>query len=351
YAYTYVDYYTYGGGVVAYAPGVQAFGIYATGGEGGATVANSGGIEVQGGYVTGIEAQAGGDVAITNSGDIVAGSGLVIGDPVYNPDTYTTYYFYSGTQVATGINATSNGEGAHAGVVNSGDIVADGIFAATGIAATSGGYGGTAGVSNSGDILVSQNQKYGYGAYGIVVSADGDGAISNSGGITVYSGGAASGATVLSFAGDASVVNSGDIDVTNTAAAKYSASGIVSFAANGSATVANSGDVSVASDYIGRAVDANGQQGVTVVNNGSLYADAKYAYGVYAMSAGGDVAVLNDDGGEIGFYSYLGDGFGVLGIASAGDVAVQNDGIIDGYAYGQSAGVFGVALQGDTVVA
>jgi len=64
------DYY----GVIGYAPGVQAFGIYATGGEGGVDLTNSGNISVDAGYVTGIEVQSSGDISVSNSGDIVARS-------------------------------------------------------------------------------------------------------------------------------------------------------------------------------------------------------------------------------------------------------------------------------------
>ena len=341
-----VDGYGY---TIGYSAGGTAYGIYATGGEAGASVTNSGNIEVQGGYVTGIEVQSSGDLVVDNSGGIVAGSGL---NSYYNGSNYYTYYF--GTQVATGINATSNGEGAAVSVSNSGDISADGIFGATGIAATASGYGGSASVTNSGAIYASQNQKYGYGAYGIVVSSDGDGSIDNSGSIEVYSGGVANGATVLSFAGDASVTNSGDISVYSAAAGYYGATGITAFAANGSAYVGNSGSVSVTSAAIlgaaTRAVDAQGQQGVVVVNSGSLYANGKYAYGVYALSTAGDVAVHNEDGGEIGFYSYSGTGFGVLGISYLGDVDVDNAGSIEGYAYGQSVGVFGFSGDGDVSV-
>lgn len=339
----------YDGSVLGSANGGQAFGIYVTAGMGGAAVTNSGNIAVDAGYATGIEAQSGADLSITNSGDIAVGSGL---NSYYNSGNYYAYYY--GTQLAAGINATSNGEGAHVVVSSSGDIVADGIFGATGIAAVSSGYGGTAGVSNSGNITVAQNQKYGYGAYGIVTSADGDSFIDNSGIVEVYSGGVANGLAALSFAGDAGVVNAGDIAVVGTASGYYGATGILAFAGNGSAYVNNSG--AVAADWSGvlyasaRAVDAQGLQGVLVKNSGSLYASGKYAYGVYAASAGGDVAVHNEDEGEIGFYSYLGDGFGVLGIATTGDVAVINDGSISGYAYGQSAGIFGVALQGDVDV-
>ena len=336
------DYY----GVIGYAPGVQAFGIYATGGEGGVELTNSGNITVNAGYVTGIEVQSGGDLSVSNSGDIVAGSGL---GSDYNSDNGYTYYF--GTQVATGINVTSNGEGAAVSVTNSGDIIADGIFGATGIAATSGGLGGTASVDNSGNIYVSQNQKYGYGAYGIVVSADGDGSIDNSGLIDVYSGGVASGATALSFAGDASVTNSGDITVESTAQLQYAASGIVAFAGNGDAMADNSGDINAIGGYWATGIDVRGFGDATVENSGSVYANGgKYAFGVYATAGTGDVSVNNADGGELGFYSYSGRGWGVFGYANNGDVNVTNDGTISGYAYGQSAGIFGRSGQGDVNV-
>jgi hypothetical protein len=333
------DYY----GVIGYAAGAQAFGIYATGGEGGVDLTNSGNVSVDGGYVTGIEVQSGGDISVSNSGDIVAGSGL---NYYYNSSNYYTYYF--GTQVATGINATSNGEGAHVAVTSSGDITADGIFGASGIAATSGGLGGTASVDNSGNISVSQNQKYGYGAYGIVVSADGDGSINNSGTIEVYSGGVANGATALSFAGNASVTNSGDINVENTALLYYNASGIVAFAGNGDAMADNSGSVNAISSYWATGIDVRGFGDATVENSGSVYANGgKYAFGVYATAGTGDVNVTNTGDGEIGFYSYSGRGWGVFGYANNGDVNVTNDGAISGYAYGQSAGIFALAGQGD----
>lgn len=340
----------YAGGTIANSPGAQAFGIYATAGEGGATVGNSGNIEVQGGYVTGIEVQSGGDISVTNSGDIVAGEGLQSA-AYYNPDTYTAYYVYTGTQVATGINATSNGEGAHVAVTSSGDITADGIFGASGIAATSGGLGGTASVSNSGNVYVSQNQKYGYGAYGIVVSADGDGAINNSGLVDVYSGGVANGAAALSFAGNASVTNSGDINVENSAQKYYAASGIVAFAGNGDASATNSGDINVVSAYWATGIDARGFGDATVQNSGAISTDgSKYAFGVYATAGAGDVSVTNAAAGDIYAYSYTGRGWGVFGYSSQGDVNIANAGEIGVYAYGQAAGVFGRSGQGNVTV-
>ena len=336
------DYY----GVIGYAPGAQAFGIYATGGEGGVDLTNSGAISVDAGYVTGIEVQSSGDISVTNSGDIVAGSGL---NSSYNETNYYTYFY--GTQVATGIDATGNGEGAHVAVTNSGDISADGIFGASGIAATSGGLYGTASVDNSGNIYVSQNQKYGYGAYGIVVSADSDGSIDNSGLIDVYSGGVANGAAALSFAGDASVTNSGDITVENTASLYYAASGIVAFAGNGDAFADNSGSVTAVSSYWATGIDARGFGDAMVENSGAVDVDGgKYAFGVYATAGAGDVVVANTAAGDIYAYSYNGRAWGVFGYSAQGDVNVANAGEIGVYAYGQAAGVFGRSGQGNVTV-
>ncbi len=378
YAYSY--YYGYGG-VVGQAPGSHAYGIYATGGDGGVAVSNSGSITVDAGYATGIEVQSYGDVAVNNSGGIVAGSGLSESS-YYNPYTYTAYFYSYGTQSALGINASSSGAGAMVSVTNSGDvgaygifqtaginassngeggsvlvdnsggIVAEGYFNAYGISATATGTGGTVGVTNSGSIYASQGTKYGYGAYGVFASADGDASIDNTstGSITVYSPGAAAGATAFSFAGDASVTNAGDIEVSSGAQKYYGASGIVAFAQNGDAIASNSGSVSAVSGNTARAIDASGFTGATVVNSGSLYANGKYAYGVYAASGTGDVSVTNSATGMIEAYSYLGSGFGVLGIATLGDVMVDNAGSIEVYAYGQSAGVFALAQAGDAMV-
>ena len=331
------------GDIYAGSAGGQAFGIYATGAE--VTVGNEGDIEAQGYYATGIEVQSTGDVLVTNSGDITAGSLTYY----YNPYTYTGYLY--GSALANGINATSNGEGAAVGVSNSGDISAVSYFGGAGISATSGGQGGTASVTNSGNIYSSQYTKYGYGAYGIVTSADGDSSIDNSGGIEVVSAGAASGVAALSFAGDAHVTNSGDISTYSSAALSYNSVGITAFAANGDAHVENSGSVDAGAKYWASGVDARAYGDVTVSNSGTLYADGqKYAFGVYASAAGGDVMVHNENGGEIGFYSYLGRGWGVFGYAGQGDVHVDNDGTIAGYAYGQSAGVFGIAGAGNVSV-
>ncbi len=335
-----------GGNVVAGTDGGKAFGIYATGGTYGANVINSGALTVQGSYATGIEVQSGGNLVVQNSGDIVVGSGL---HSQY--DAYTGHTTYYGTQLATGINATSGGVGATVGINNSGDITAAGIFGATGISAVSSGLGGTVGVYNSGNLTIDQNQKYGYGAYGVFASADANATVSNVGDITVTSAGVANGLTALSFAGNAVVVNQGDIDVSNTASLYYGATGITAFSANGEAAVGNYGTVKAASGYQATAADVRALGDVTVINGGSLYADGlKYAFGVYATSGAGDIAVLNKAGADIGFNSYAGRGWGVFASASQGDVYVGNLGTIEGYAYGQSAGVFAVASQGDATV-
>ncbi|MDE2407543.1 MAG: hypothetical protein KGL91_06755 [Xanthomonadaceae bacterium] len=339
----------YAGSTVASADGGTAFGIYATAGAGGAQVVNSGNLTVNGGYATGIFVQSYGDILISNSGNIDVGVGL------HQYDLGGGYTLYYGTQVATGISATSNGEAAAVQVSNTGDITANGTFGAYGISAVSSGLGGTVTAVNGGNIVANQANKYGVGVYGVFASADGDSSIGNSGTITATSAGAATGVAALSFAGDALVVNSGDIHANSTAMLYYGATGVVAFAGNGTAVVSNSGTITAQADAIAAAtahgVDAQGQQGATVYNSGSIYANSKYrAYGVFASSAAGDVAVKNAAAGDIGFYSFAGRGFGVLGVSYLGDVGVVNAGTISGYAYGQASGVFAFAAEGDAGV-
>lgn len=332
------------GAILAYAPGGQATGIFAYGGAG-VEVHNTGAIEAQGYLATGIEARSSGDVMVENAGAIVAGS-LTYS---YNPYTYTGYLY--GSALANGINASSNGTGAAVQVANSGDVSVESYFGGAAIAATASGSGGTATVVNSGNVQASQYYKYGYGAYGIVTSADGDSTIANSGDITVTSGGVANGLTALSFAGTASVDNSGHVSVDSTASSYFAATGITAFSANGSAQVANSGSVDATAKYWATGINATAQGDVAVDNSGSVYANGeKYAFGVYAVSNAGNVSVHNAAGGDIGFYSYLGRGWGVFGFASLGDVELVNDGAIAGYAFGQSAGMFANAVQGDATV-
>ena len=148
-----------------------SFGIYATGAD--VTVSNTGDIEAQGYSATGIEAQSYGDVSVTNDGIIIGGSLTSVYD-YYSGNTYLY-----GSLVGAGINASSNGEGAAVSVTNSGDISSQGYYGATGIAATAGGTNGRVTVVNTGGVYASQYNKYGYGAYGIVASADGDAAVYN----------------------------------------------------------------------------------------------------------------------------------------------------------------------------
>lgn len=324
---------------IAIGPGGKAYGLYATGGDA-VSVGNTGDVEAQGYYATGIEARSYGDLAIDSSGNITAGYA-------------NEYGFYSA--LATGINASSGGVGAAVNVANGGDIAATGFFGASGISATAGGPGGTVHVSSDGNIDVVQGNKYGYGAYGVVASGDGDTLVENGGGIGVYSAGAATGVAALSFAGAADVANAGDIEATSTAMGYYGATGILAFGANGTASVQNTGSVSATAAGLlyseARAVDAQAFGDVSVANAGSLYANGqKYAFGVYATSGTGDLAVNNAGSGDIGFYSYVGRGWGVFGLATQGDVAVNNAGTIAGYAYDQAAGVFAVASAGDATV-
>lgn len=280
------------------------------------SVANDGSITARGYYATGIHAQSGGDVSITNyaNGTIDAGStsssalawGIYAASngegsqvTVDNAASIRAAAVYG----ATGISAVASGLGGTAQVNNSGDITALGYFGANGISAVASGLGGTASVDNSGNITVAQGNKYGYGANGIFVSADGDATITNTGAITVNSYGAATGLAALSFAGNASVVNAGDIMVDSQAVGYYSAYGIVAFSANGAASADSSGNIGLSTKYIGAAMDVSGLEGATATNSGDISVDAWRAYGIRAQSGNGDVAV--DNSGSI-YATYTG---------------------------------------------
>lgn len=309
------------GALYAYANGYtgHAFGIYAVGGTDGATIANTGLIRAVGAYATGIDASALGNVTVTNSGDIEAG----------NP--YRTAY-------ATGIRAASNGEGGVVSVTNDGFVGAYSYFSSTGIEVVATGTGASASVSNTGTVYASTSNTSPYSKYGsavgIVVSADGDAHIDNSGTIYVsqaangggllasqgfqpYAGGTAYGAMALSFNGDASVSNSGDIHVV-TEPFGYGV-GILAASQNGNASVDNSGLVQTS---------------------------AKYSYGILATSSGGDVSVSNADSGVVFAYSPTDFASALAGIATVGDVSIDNAGAAYAVSIGTGVGVLGISSQG-----
>ncbi|WP_159016270.1 hypothetical protein [Cognatiluteimonas profundi] len=312
----------------------HAFGIYGTAGAGGLSIGNTGAINASGVYAVGIYGQAGGSVSVNNAGTITVGA-----------SPYATTYF------ATGIHAGSNQAYSDVSVDNSGDIAAYSILGGTGIEVIATGTGSTASVTNSANIYAGQSNKYGYGAAGIVVSADGDSTIDNSGTITAISGGTAYGALALSFNGDATVTNSGDINVYSTQSAyNYGAYGIVAASSNGGASVDNSGNIVVESTYfggyLGNGIRASSQTGTTVSNSGNIDVTAWYGYGIYASAGTGDTSITNSAAGSLLVY---GQGFaiGAIGLSSSGDVSIDNAGSIKTYANGESVGTFASSTYGN----
>ena len=335
------------------APGVhgaESIGIYATGGAGGVQVTTGAGssIEAQGPYVTGIFAQSGGAASVTNAGDITAG-GLYTTSYSYYGNTY--YYTEPTSYVATGIHAGSNYPGSDASVDNSGDIKAYGYLGATGVEVLALGSGSNGSVTNSGSILGYEGGGATYGGIGIVVSADNNADIDNSGSIAAVSSGSkyayAYGAMALAFAGDATVTNSGDITADSGGFFYSGAYGVVAAAQNGEAIVDNSGTIDATSGKYAEGIQASSLNGTTVNNSGSIHADGKYAYGVFATSGQGDVSVANSASGLIDSYSYAGYAAGVFAQSTQGDVSVDNAGDIEVYGYSQGVGVFARSLYAD----
>lgn len=326
----------------------SAFGIYATGGAAGVTATNSGAISVDGVYAHGLFIQAGGATAIVNSGDITVGS---------DPSLVTTYF-------ATGINASSNYENSAIVLDNSGSIAAYGYFRADGIAVAASGVGGTTSVINRGDVsAVSGDLKYGY-ATGVLASGDSGVDVSNAANGTIYASASyySFGVQALAFTGNANVTNHGDIEAVAQGDATYAlATGVLASSLNGNATVTNTGSIhasapyskysvvynatgivasGVAVDVVNRGlIEAAGGRGtgidaisstgdITVVNEGSIYADAiKYARGITAFSTYGDVNLSNTADGNIVAVGDFGS-YGMRGVSLYGDTGIVNAGSI-----------------------
>ncbi|TWI01692.1 hypothetical protein IP90_02251 [Luteimonas cucumeris] len=294
----------------------HAYGIYASGGDGGVMVDNQGSIAATGPYATGVYAYGGGigGAQVSNSGDITA---------------------TADNGFATGIKAVTSVEYSDIAIENteSGSIVATGMNGASGIVALATGTGSSGTVENAGSIYAATTVYYS-SAEGIVVSADGDANIGNSGTITIGYGDYAYGGLALAFAGDANVDNSGSVVVNGG----FDAVGFAAASQNGYTNVTNDGMIETYArfgDAIG--IDASSLAGTHVQNNGDIIATAnKYAIGVLANTSQGDTVVENS--GSIstdGKYS-----FGVLAQSGDGDATVYNTGLLAAsgkYSYGALA--------------
>ena len=195
------------------------------------------------------------------------------------------------------------------------------------------GTGSAGSVNNVGNIYAATVQEYYTTAEGIVVSADGDAGIRNSGDIIIGYGDYAYGALALAFAGDADVNNTGYIGVNGG----FRGYGVVAASQNGYTDVRNGGSI-VTGGNTAAGIDASSLAGTTVTNTGDIEATAgKYAFGVLANSSQGDTVV--DNRGTIstdGKYS-----FGVMAQSGDGNVSIYNSGKSAGsgkYAYGAVAG-------------
>ncbi|WP_166205939.1 hypothetical protein [Cognatiluteimonas telluris] len=310
------------GGISVAATGYygQAFGIYATGGQGGVAVTNAGGITATGYYSTGIQVMADGETDITNTGGISAGNGSA--------------------GLATGIYAATNYGAADITVVNDGGITAISNYGSFGISVSAIGDASSASVSNSGGVTAVAYTPYGYGATGILASGYDDASIGNSGSIYAATSGTAYGVQALAFNGEASVSNSGGIEALG-----YNAFGAVASSSNGTAVLDNSGGVSVYGNYFGQALVANGVAGATLTNSGSVYARAAFAYGAFAESGNGLAQITNAQTGEIVANGYY--GIGVIGISTYGDVSINNAGSSKGYGFAEGVGTFASSSNGD----
>lgn len=311
----------------------DTFGIIGTSSTGDVSVDNSGAITVFSdtpfnGNSNGISVAAMGDALVDNSGVLSVAGG----------------------KYATGISASS--EAGDVLAYNSGSITVDDAKYATGIQAVA--ETGDVLVANDEDGSVSATTREGFAIGLAAVSQAGDVQVDNAGAIAVaddLSGAdyayAMDAIGIYAVGGNVVVDNSGKV----VAASTYGlADGI--FAAGETADVTNSGSISADGYTWAAGIEAQGDDAVSVVNTGDVNANATayvladpeagtpgiygHAYGVYAT--GGDGGVTVDNQGTIyatgpyatGVFAYD-SGTGGAWVGNSGEItAVAADGFAAG---------------------
>lgn len=322
----------------------------------------------------------GGDVDITNTADLYAGTnnGTAAGVLAVAYDSASidnsgdvVAYAYSGR--AWGLYANAyNGD---ATVTNSGTVYAYGWILARGIDARS--YYGDAVVDNSGSVEVIGGAGNAIGIYGR--SVYGDFVVTNSGDVSAYSiFGDASAVYGRSFFGDASVTNTGsleaysvfgraigtlaqavfggDADITNsgdvTATSVFdSAYGLVAVAGGGNASIDNSGTVTVEAYGFGVGLGVSAYYDATVTNSGTVdvYAYVGPAQGIHAYSYAGDATVTNS--GDVTATSAGAMATGIYAYSRYYDVSVDNSGSATAVSGADTAvGIYAYSYYGDVTV-
>ena len=335
-------------------------------GTGTITTANGNGVFVktQGGGSASVELSSGVAISVGKpaAGGIYGGIHTRVADSGATSITSEAALQISGTN-AYGI-FTQAVDGATS-ITNSGAIVTDGLNGFGIRAATSGLR--DIGIYNSGAITTT-----GQAAHGIyVTSPAGVVALNNDGAITVGSAAATVGsrAIFVNPTGDIDISGSGDILVLGNAATA-GGYGIIANSTVGHIFLDYSGDVTVSGNGAGAIrldsisgnvdVDYSGDRIETFNQNGiGIYASSRSATGTVDVDAGGTIVTHADNGGGDG----SGTGaFGIEAISYGGDITISYDGplidvngtgagILAGNAYftGTGLGMIDVESSGDIV--
>jgi hypothetical protein len=348
----------------SYAYGVQAIGASVQ-------AVNTGSIDVDGHYAFGVFA-VGTDVSVTNDGDIQVAADYDVAMGIYANG-------YVDASSPDGNVSVATGAGSHIAVDNTGSGFASGIQASSGagdIAITSAGAidvnanglawgiyaetGGDITIANTGDVTVeSPGRALGilaYSSYGTITA-------SNAGAVVAHSDGPAFGMWGWAYAGAVSLVNAegGSIDVESTGSDPTA--GIYAVGADVSAT--NDGDIQVvtgnrdawgiyAHGYANASYDGNISVTTGAGSQIVAHSTGSSAYGIYAYSGVGDIAIASAGGIDVDGY-YHGAGVramtdGDINISSTGDIVAAGP---DGAAgiYGTSSGGTITASNGGSIAA
>ncbi|BCT91873.1 hypothetical protein LYSHEL_08970 [Lysobacter helvus] len=320
------------GGTLTVSGGYVAIGIDAEGARS-ANATNGGTLDVDGSFAAmGLYAGANGTAMASNTGTITVDSidANAFGLLAYGGGNATT--FSDGSLAVTsaygdalGLQAISVAGDANA--TNLGTLKVSGDNA-KGLYAIS--YGtGTAHAENTGTINAG-GVNSAYGMYAL--SVNGDASIHNGGSVGASADGAAIGAFVGGY--NASVKNDGDIAATSNS---FISEGVLAVGAY--TDITNSGSVS-SSGLVAFGLDSEGAYGAGITNSRDVTATGYFrAYGLYATSSGGNVAIANTGNVDV-------DAFGVAYGAfanGAGAITVTNDNGIDARSeYTDALGVLAV---------
>ena len=294
-----------GGSIAVDAYGGAAFGLGALAAAGGdVSITNAGDVQVSGTFyvdeyyggtygspeVVGIFGRSeGGDIAISNTGSILATNGFGIEEGVLAQSTGGDVSIVNLGSIDAQYGIVAIVDGGDVVVRNEGTVTTKTFDSATGISAIASGGDSDVLIENAGKIDISGWEGV---AFGISASGDADVRVVNSGSMRTTSFMLAHGIQATSTQGDVSVDNRGDVMMRRSGGYGYAPhefAGIVAYADAGATTVSNEGTVYVdAGRDLARGIAGYGSTRVDVSNSGDVIVQSGMgtAYGLAATSLG-----------------------------------------------------------------